>query len=78
MKYGLAELVLENQDLPADCGLGDVKLLTGCGKGAGLSDGPNDFELPEVHVSAYMSVRIYDARRDAAAESDGAMRSEIV
>ena len=41
----LVELVLEQQDLPADGGLGDVKLGTGTGEGAGLSDGADDFEL---------------------------------
>ena len=41
----LVELVLEQQDLPADGGLGDVEPGTGAGEGAGLGDGADDFEL---------------------------------
>src|SRR5678816_1040850 len=57
MKDRFAELVFEEEDLAADCGLGNVKLLTCCSEGSGLRDRPDDFQLPEVHESAYMRAR---------------------
>src|SRR4030095_11252729 len=56
MKNGLAELVLEDEDLAADRGLRNVQLFSGGRERAGLGDGPDDFELPEVHASAYMRI----------------------
>ena len=41
----LVELVLEQQDLPADRRLRDVQLGAGAGEGAGFGDGPDDFQL---------------------------------
>ena len=42
----LAELVFENQDLAADGGLRNMKLLTRGGEGSGLRNCPDDFQLP--------------------------------
>ena len=53
----LAELVLEQQDLAADGRLGDVQLFAGGRERAGVGDGADDFELPQVHASAYMRTR---------------------
>src|SRR5262245_12780609 len=76
VKHRLTELVLENENLPADGGLGDVKLVAGRGKGAGLSDGPNDFELPEVHMwSAYMCSAHESTLEDSSRESVRRLRS---
>jgi hypothetical protein len=54
MKDRLAELVFEEQDLTADGGLGDVKLLTRSREGSGVGDGADDLELPKIHASAYI------------------------
>ena len=50
MEDRLAELVLEQQDLAADGRLRDVQLLAGGGERAGVGDGADDLELPEVHA----------------------------
>ncbi len=49
MEYGLAELVLEEENLPADCGLRDVEFFTRGGEGAGVGDGADDLQLPQIH-----------------------------
>ena len=54
MEDRLAELVLEQQDLPADRRLRDVQLLAGGGERSGVGDGADDLELPQVHASAYI------------------------
>ena len=69
VKDRLAELVLEDQNLPADRGLRDVQLLPGGSKGAGLSNGSNDFELPEIHESAYMCLAHESTLEDSSRES---------
>ena len=74
MKDRLAELVLEDQDLPADRGLGDVKLFAGGGEGAGFSDGPDDFQLPQVHESAYMRARHESTCDDSSRAMEGSVR----
>ena len=48
-KQRLAELLLEQQDLAADRGLGDVQLPPGGRERAGFGDGLEDFELSKVH-----------------------------
>ncbi len=58
MKDRLAELVLEEKDLPADRRLRDVQLFAGGRKGAGFSDGADDFELPQIHESGYMCMAL--------------------
>ena len=47
---GLAQLVLEEQDLAAHRRLRDVQLFAGARKRAGLGDRAQDFELSEVHL----------------------------
>jgi hypothetical protein len=44
----LAQLLLEQQDLPADCRLRDVQAVCGRRERAGVGDGTDDFELPEI------------------------------
>ena len=52
----LAELLLEQQDLPADRRLRDVQLFAGGGERAGVGDGADDFELPKIHCfEAYIT-----------------------
>ena len=54
VKHRLAELLLEQQDLPADCRLRHVKLLARRREGARIGDGADDLQLPQVHASAYI------------------------
>ena len=56
MKDRLAELVLEQQDLTADGGLGDVQLFARRGERAAVGDGADDFELTQVHAVSIHSV----------------------
>ena len=56
MEDRLAELVFEQQDLPADGRLRDVQLLARRRERAGFGDGADDFELPQIHWSeAYIT-----------------------
>ena len=55
MEDRLSELGLEEQDLTADRRLRNVQFLAGGGKGTRIGDGADDFELPEVHGSGYIS-----------------------
>jgi len=57
MKDWLAELVFEDQDLAADGRLGDVELVTRSSERSGLRNCPDNFQLPEIHESAYMRTR---------------------
>ena len=54
MEDRLAELVFEQQDLAADRRLRDMQLLAGGGEGAGVGDGADDLELPQIHGSGYI------------------------
>jgi hypothetical protein len=47
----LVKLVFEQQNLPADGGLGDVQPGTRPGEGARFRDRPDDFELAKIHGS---------------------------
>jgi hypothetical protein len=47
----LAELLLEQQDLPADRRLRHVQLAAAGGERSGFSDGLKDFELAQVHAA---------------------------
>ena len=49
-EHGLVQLVLEQQDLPADRRLGHVQPLTGRSERAGFRYRANDLELPQVHL----------------------------
>ena len=61
MEDRLAELVFEQQDLAADGRLGDVQLFAGGRERAGFGNGADDFELPEIHESAYMRDSIMES-----------------
>jgi len=50
----LAELLFEQQNLPADRGLRHVQLPPARGERSGFSDGLKDFELAEIHVTAIL------------------------
>jgi hypothetical protein len=49
MKDGFAELLFEQKDLTADRRLRDVQLGAGRGERAGIRNGADDLELPEIH-----------------------------
>jgi hypothetical protein len=49
MEHRFAEFVFEQQDLAADGGLRDVELVACRRERARVSDGADDFELPQVH-----------------------------
>ena len=46
-----AELLLEQQDLPADRRLRHVQLFAGGRERAGIGNRADDFELPQIHCS---------------------------
>ena len=54
VEHRFAELRFEQQHLTADRRLRDVELLAGGGKGSRVGDGPDDFELPQVHAVGYV------------------------
>src|SRR4051812_20087537 len=68
VKHRFAELVFEEEDLPADGRLGHVQLRTGGGEGAAVRDGADDLELAEIHApSLYaLSASIYEINPHAA------------
>ena len=69
----LAELLLEQQDLPADRRLRDVQLPAAGGERAGLGDRLEDFELSEVHGVAGAE----DTSRVATGRSGAAIRQRL-
>ena len=52
MEDRLAELFFEQQNLPADRRLRDVKLFARGGEGAGVGDGADDLQLPQIHAES--------------------------
>ena len=80
MKDRLAELLFEQQDLAADGRLRDVQLFAGGRERAGIGDRADDFELPQIHASAYMlpyvmnHLRRFDDSRCVALGSSAARR----
>jgi len=62
VKHRLAELIFEQENLPADCRLRDVQLLAGGRERAGIGYGPDDLELPQVHGRQHTFAARMDSR----------------
>ena len=62
MEDGLAELFLEKKNLPADGRLRDVELFTCGGEGAGVGDGADDLQLPQIHAESLYNANAWTQR----------------